>query len=169
LKIKVAVSLLLLFAFASLLSSCRSSAPKGAAGGAPDFTVTDIQGQKISLSDYRGKVVLLDFWATWCAPCLQEIPHFIDMQQKLGPQGFQAIGLSMDDDLKPVQEFYQEHKLNYPVALGDSKIATSFGGILGLPVTFVINRDGQIRKKFVGATDPAQIEQEVVAALKQPQ
>ncbi len=152
--------------FASLLSGCRSSAPKGAAGGgAPDFTVTDLQGKKLALSDYRGKVVLLDFWATWCAPCLQEIPHFIDMQQKLGPQGFQAIGISMDDGPKPVQEFYQEHNLNYPVALGDSKLADSFGGILGLPVTFVINRDGQIRKKFVGATDPAQIEQEVVAAL----
>ena len=66
-----------------------------------------------------------------------------------------------------MQEFYREHKLNYPVAMGDSKLAESFGGILGLPVTFVINRDGQIRKKFVGATDPAQIEQEVVAALKQ--
>ncbi len=165
-KIKAAVPLLLLFTLASVLSGCRSNVPKS--GGAPDFTVTDLQGQKVSLSDYRGKVVLLDFWATWCAPCLEEIPHFVDMQQKLGPQGFQAIGLSMDDDLKPVQEFYKEHNLNYPVALGDSKIATSFGGILGLPVTFVINRDGQIRKKFVGATDPAQIEQEVVAALKQP-
>ncbi len=157
-----------MFLFALLLAGCRSSAPKGAANsGAPDFTVTDLQGKKLALSDYRGKVVLLDFWATWCAPCLQEIPHFIDMQQKLGPQGFQAIGLSMDDEEKPVQEFYREHKLNYPVAMGDSKIAESFGGILGLPVTFVINRDGQIRKKFVGATDPAQIEQEVVAALKQ--
>jgi len=73
----------------------------------------------------------------------------------------------MDDGPKPVQQFYQEHKLNYPVAVGDSKLADTYGGVLGLPVTFVINRDGQIRKKFVGATDPVVIEQEVVAALKQ--
>jgi peroxiredoxin len=89
------------------------------------------------------------------------------MQQKLGPQGFQAIGISMDDGPKPVQKFYLDHKLNYPVAVGDTRLAESFGGVLGLPVTFVINRDGQIRKKFVGATDPAHIEEEVVAALKQ--
>jgi cytochrome c biogenesis protein CcmG/thiol:disulfide interchange protein DsbE len=157
----------ILLLLASLLSSCRSSSPKGHAGsGAPDFTVTDIQGKKLSLSDYRGKVVLLDFWATWCAPCLEEIPHFVDMQQKLGPEGFQTIGISMDDGPRPVEKFYQDHKLNYPVAIGDDKLATSYGGIMGLPVTFVINRDGQIRKKFVGATDPALIEQEVVAALK---
>jgi peroxiredoxin len=158
----------LLFVLVSVLTGCRSGAPKGRAGaGAPDFTVTDIQGKKLSLSDYKGKVVLLDFWATWCAPCLEEIPHFVDMQQQLGPQGFQTIGISMDDGPEPVKKFYQEHKLNYPVAVGDSKLADSYGGILGLPVTFVINRDGQIRKKFVGATDPAVIEQEVVAALKQ--
>jgi len=168
LKTKVAIQLLLLFLFASLLGSCRSSKPKIAPGAsAPDFSVTDLQGKKLTLSEYRGRVVLLDFWATWCAPCLEEIPHFIEMQDKLGPQGFQAIGLSMDDDLKPVQKFYEVHKLNYPVGLGSAQIADSFGGVLGLPVTFVINRDGQIRKKFVGATDPSQIEQEVVAALKQ--
>ena len=165
-KTRVLVSFLL-FALLSALIGCRASAPKGrAGGGAPDFTITDIQGKKLSLADYKGKVVLLDFWATWCAPCLEEIPHFIDMQQRLGPQGFQVIGISMDDGPKPVQQFYEEHKLNYPVAVGDSKLADSYGGVLGLPVTFVINRDGQIRKKFVGATDPAVIEQEVVAALK---
>lgn len=166
-KIRVIVSCLL-FCLLSALIGCRSGAPKSHAGAAaPDFTVTDIHGNKLSLSEYKGKVVLLDFWATWCAPCLEEIPHFVQMQQTLGPQGFQTIGISMDDGPKPVQQFYQDHKLNYPVAVGDTKLADSYGGVLGLPVTFVINKDGQIRKKFVGATDPAVIEQEVVAALKQ--
>ena len=158
-------TLLVIIAFGGCRSRQAANVKSGA--GAPDFTVTDIQGKKLSLSDYKGKVVLLDFWATWCAPCLEEIPHFVEMQEKLGPQGFQAIGISMDDGPRPVQQFYQEHKLNYPVAVGDAKLADSYGGILGLPVTFVINHDGQIRKKFVGATDPAQIEQEVVAALAQ--
>jgi cytochrome c biogenesis protein CcmG, thiol:disulfide interchange protein DsbE len=169
LKTKVLASSLL-FLLLSALIGCRSSAPKPrakAGGEAPDFTITDIQGKKLSLADYKGKVVLLDFWATWCAPCLEEIPHFITMQEKLGAQGFQAIGISMDDGPKPVEKFYAEHKLNYPVAVGDSTLADSYGGILGLPVTFVINRDGQIRKKFVGATDTALIEQEVLAALGQ--
>jgi peroxiredoxin len=150
----------------TVLAGCHAKPKAAAGGGAPDFTVNDLQGKKISLADYRGKVVLLDFWATWCAPCLEEIPHFVSMQEKYAGQGFQAIGISMDDGPKPVQAFYQEHKLNYPVALGTAQLADSYGGILGLPVTFVINRDGSIRKKFVGATDTAAIEAEVVEALK---
>jgi peroxiredoxin len=154
---------------AAVLAGCRSSAPKAAANGeAPDFSLTDLQGKQLALSRYRGKVVLLDFWATWCAPCLEEIPHFVQMQDKYAGQGFQAIGISMDDGPKPVQAFYQEHKLNYPVAVGTAKLAESYGGILGLPITFVINRDGRIRKKFIGATDPRAIEQEVVHALQEP-
>jgi len=157
-----------MFCCAFCFSACRASKPAASATGqAPDFSIPDLQGKKITLASYRGKVVLLDFWATWCAPCLEEIPHFVDMQQKLGPQGFQAIGISMDDEAKPVQKFYAEHGLNYPVALGTTELTQSYGGILGLPVTFVINRNGTIRKKFVGATDPAHIEDEVVAALKQ--
>src|SRR5664279_667848 len=82
----------------------KAQKPKATASGnlAPDFTVTDIDGKKLKLSDYRGKVVLLDFWATWCAPCRAEIPHFVEMQQKYGSQGFQIVGISMDDDAKPV-------------------------------------------------------------------
>jgi peroxiredoxin len=137
--------------------------PKVAASGnlAPDFAVADIDGKKLTLSDYKGKVVLLDFWATWCTPCRAEIPQFVEMQQKYGPQGFQVIGISMDDDAKPVRDFYQKLNMNYPVAVGDDKLAQSFGGVLGLPVNFIIDREGRIHAKYLGATDVSVIEKAV--------
>ena len=143
---------------------------KPAASGnvAPDFTVTDLDGRKLTLSDFKGKVVLLDFWATWCAPCRTEIPHFVEMQNEYGPQGFQVIGISMDDDAKPVREFYQQFKLNYPVAVGDDKLAERFGGVLGLPVNFIIDREGRIHSKHLGATDVSVFDQEVSELLKRP-
>jgi peroxiredoxin len=143
----------------------QSPAAATAANAAPNFTLTDIDGKNLSLSDYKGKVVLLDFWATWCTPCRAEIPQFVEMQQKFGPQGFQVVGISMDDDAGPVKKFYQEFKMNYPVAVGDDKLAQSFGGVLGLPVNFVIDRDGHIVKKFLGATEVSVIEKEVTDQL----
>ena len=134
----------------------------------PDFTVTDIDGKKLTLSDYKGKVVLLDFWATWCSPCRAEIPHFVEMQQKYGPQGFQVIGISMDDDAKPVRDFYQQYKINYPVAVGDDKLAESFGGVLGLPVNFVIDREGRIVGKYLGATETSVFDKAVGDLLAKP-
>lgn len=144
--------------------------PKPAASGnsAPDFTVTDIDGKKLTLSDYKGKVVLLDFWATWCSPCRAEIPHFVEMQQKYGPQGFQVIGISMDDDAKPVRDFYQQYKINYPVAVGDDKLAESFGGVMGLPVNFIIDRDGRIVGKYLGATETSVFDKAVGDLLAKP-
>src|SRR5215471_16755665 len=138
-----------------LASRRAAQKPKSAASGnsAPDFTVTDINGKKLSLANYRGKVVLLDFWATWCTPCRAEIPHFIDYQNKYAAQGLQVVGISMDDDPKPVRAFYDELKMNYPVAMGSSQLADSYGGVLGLPVTFLIGRDGRIAKKYVGAVE----------------
>jgi cytochrome c biogenesis protein CcmG/thiol:disulfide interchange protein DsbE len=128
---------------------------------APDFTLADLDGRKLALSDYKGRVVLLDFWATWCSPCRTEIPHFVEMQNKYGPEGFQVIGISMDDDAKPVREFAQQYKLNYPVALGDDKLAERYGGVLGLPVNFIIDREGRIYAKHLGATSVAVFDQEV--------
>jgi cytochrome c biogenesis protein CcmG, thiol:disulfide interchange protein DsbE len=128
---------------------------------APDFSLTDLSGHKFRLSDYRGKVVVLDFWATWCDPCKQEVPHFIEMQSKYASQGLQVLGVSMDDDEPPVREFQQQYKMNYPVALGSPELADQYGGILGLPITFVIDRNGRITARHVGATDASVIEAEI--------
>jgi cytochrome c biogenesis protein CcmG/thiol:disulfide interchange protein DsbE len=161
----VALCLLGLY-FASRRATPKS--PAAASGNvAPELAVTDIDGQKLTLSDYKGKVVLLDFWATWCTPCRTEIPHFVEMQNKYGPQGFQVIGISMDDDAKPVREFYQQHQLNYPVAVGDDKLADRFGGVMGLPVNFLIDREGRIHSKHLGATDISVFDEEVTELLKE--
>jgi cytochrome c biogenesis protein CcmG, thiol:disulfide interchange protein DsbE len=128
---------------------------------APDFALTDLSGRPLRLSDYRGKVVILDFWATWCEPCKEEIPHLIEMQNKYSAQGLQVLGVSMDDDQPPVVKFQQQFKMNYPVAVGDSKLADQYGGILGLPITFVIDRQGRIISRHVGATNPSVLETEI--------
>ncbi len=133
---------------------------------APAFTLDDLNGQPLSLANYHGKVVLLDFWATWCAPCRTEIPHFVDMQNRLGDQGVQVIGVSMDDAPKPVRDFYAEYKMNYPVGLGTDKVAESYGGVLGLPVLFLIGRDGRIAAKYVGEADMTAVEQQVKSLLQ---
>jgi cytochrome c biogenesis protein CcmG, thiol:disulfide interchange protein DsbE len=112
---------------------------------APDFSRIDLNHGQVSLAAYRGKVVLLNFWATWCSPCLIEVPHFVAWQQAYGQRGLQVIGISMDDDAQPVRAAYQRYRLNYPVVMGDEKLGEMYGGIFGVPVTFLIDRSGKIR------------------------
>jgi cytochrome c biogenesis protein CcmG, thiol:disulfide interchange protein DsbE len=132
---------------------------------APAISLTDIEGKRLDLADYKGKVVVLDFWATWCGPCRAEIPGFVMMQEKYASQGFSMIGISMDDEAAPVVDFYKEFKMNYPVAVGNQRIGELYGGILGLPTTFLIGRDGRIYAKHTGGINPAIIEEEVQQLL----
>jgi len=132
---------------------------------APNFSLTDISGKKLSLSDYKGKVVLLDFWATWCGPCRIEIPGFVNLQNRYGSQGLVVIGISMDDGPEPVVEFYRQFRMNYPVAMDNDRLGELYGGILGLPTTFLIGRDSRIYAKHVGATDLALFEEEIKELL----
>jgi cytochrome c biogenesis protein CcmG/thiol:disulfide interchange protein DsbE len=133
---------------------------------APDFSLPGLSGQRLDLSSYRGKVVLLDFWATWCDPCREEIPHFVELQNRYGNKGLQIIGVSMDDGPEPVREFYQRLKMNYPVVMGTAQTGELYGGVLGLPVAFLIRQDGRIIAKHFGATEISVLEKEIVNVLE---
>jgi len=134
---------------------------------APDFALTSLNGQPFSLSGDRGKVVLLNFWATWCAPCQNEMPVFAAWQRQYGAQGFAVIGISMDDDAQPARQLSDRLRVNYPIAMGDEHLGARYGGVLGLPLTFLIDRRGIIRARFQGETDLQTIESRLKKLLAQ--
>ncbi len=132
---------------------------------APDFVLRDLHHRRIELRAFRGKVVLLNFWATWCGPCLVEIPQFAEWQNRYGAEHFQVLGISLDDAEAPVQAEEQRLKLDYPVAMGNEKVEAAYGGILGLPITFLIDRKGRIRAKYQGDADLPVMEQKLKLLL----
>ena len=133
---------------------------------APEFTRTDLENRKLDLRAYRGKVVLLDFWATWCASCQLEMPRFIAWQTQYGTRGLQIIGISMDDDPALARKLYKKMKLNYPVAMGDEKLGQLYGGVLGLPLTILIDSQGKVQAQFRGETDLRLIEEQFKPLLR---
>ena len=122
----------------------------GVGHAAPNFSRSDLSHRKIVLSSYRGKIVLLNFWATWCEPCLMEMPTFVEWQKQYGSGNFQVIGISMDDATPEVITTVSRLKLNYPVLMGDEYLGADYGGVLGVPVTFLIDRDGKIQGRYQG-------------------
>jgi thiol-disulfide isomerase/thioredoxin len=132
-----------------------------------DFTLKDHEGRDVAFSDYKGKVLLIDFWATWCGPCKVEIPHFIEFQQKYGPKGLQILGISVDDPPEKLAPYVKEMGMNYPVlqGLGREEVQDAYGPILGIPVSVIISRDGKICSTHTGLTGKDVFEQEIQALL----
>jgi thiol-disulfide isomerase/thioredoxin len=132
-----------------------------------NFTLKDMQNKDVKLASFKGKVVVIDFWATWCGPCKLEIPGFVDLQTRYGPQGLQFIGISVDDKLEQLTPYVAEYKMNYPVlqGLGHDDVQDAFGPIWGIPTTIVIGRDGKVCKKHTGMAPKGKFEEEIKALL----
>ena len=132
-----------------------------------NFSFKDITGKKVSLSEFKGKVILLDFWATWCVPCKQEIPGFIELQKKYGGRGLQIIGLSVDDSLDMAKTYATQMKMNYPILLAEGKedILEAYDPIPSIPVSVIIDRRGQIVSRHLGIVSMDVFEKEIVPLL----
>jgi len=116
---------------------------------APNFTLEDINGMPVSLSDFKGNVIIVDFFATWCPPCRQEIPDFIELSRAYGTQGFTMIGISLEGP-ETTRKFSKELDIAYPVLIDDDRVSNAYGPIRAIPTTFVIDRNGNIVKQYVG-------------------
>jgi peroxiredoxin len=139
-----------------------NSLPEEAPPAAPDFTLTSLDGERYTLSKLRGKVVLVNFWATWCPPCLKEIPYFVELQEEYGEQGFQIIGIAIDDE-DAVRAFADDMGINYPVMASELEaieLSKHYGNRIGaLPYSVVINRNGEITDTIMGDLDKIRVEE----------
>lgn len=143
--------------------------PESERKAAPDFALKDADGRTVRLSDYRGKVILLDFWATWCGPCKIEIPWFVDFERKHKDRGFAVIGVSMDEEgWEVVKPFASKMGVNYRVLLGDDATAQLYGGVEALPTTFLIDREGRIAAVHVGLASKSDFEDGIEHLLQAP-
>jgi thiol-disulfide isomerase/thioredoxin len=160
------------------LAACGHTSAKSSTANlqaAPDVTFKNLDGGDVSLASFKGKVVLVNFWATWCDPCRSEIPDLIGLQDKYSSKGFTLLGASMDDDgKKSIEPFMQstqfnvhgvEKTMDYPIVLGTDAITDKFGGLLGMPTSFLISRDGKIVKKYLGVIDAKQVTKDVESQL----
>lgn len=143
--------------------------PARATTKVPDFSLTALNGsaKTVDIKDFRGKVVLVVFWATWCQPCMQEVPSLISLQKEFSPKGFSVIGLSVDQDgTAAVNRVISRTGMNYPVAMATSKITHDFGGIIGIPTAFMIDRNGNVVKRYTGWTSHKIIVRDLQQILK---
>ena len=133
---------------------------------APDFELQSLDGKPVRLSDFRGKAVLLNFWATWCAPCKIEMPWFVDLQKQYAPQGLQVIGVAMDDSGEDaIAKFTKQMGINYPILIGKEAVGDAYGGVEFLPTTFIIDRQGKVVDRVFGLVSRSEFENGIKKAL----
>jgi peroxiredoxin len=135
---------------------------------APEFSLRSVDGKKVSLSDYKGKAVLINFWATWCAPCKIEMPWLVSLRNQYAPQGFEILGVNADDAGTPrtkLVKFGQEQGLNYPLLVGDDAMSRKYGGVEFLPTSYFVGRDGKIVAETAGLVSKSEVEASIKKAL----
>lgn len=164
--IAIVISLMLVFGIQKTRHNRQPNAGKLQGQPAPDFALASLDGKTLKLSDYHGKAVLLNFWATWCEPCKIEMPWFVQLQQQYGSQGLQVLGVAMDDtDPKEITKFTHKMGVNYPVVVGKESVGDQYGGIPYLPSTFYIDRDGKVVDRVYGLVSRSEIEDDIKKAL----
>jgi thiol-disulfide isomerase/thioredoxin len=152
---------------AAPLSAQPESKPSAPTLANMNFSFKDITGKRVPLSRFKGRVIILDFWATWCVPCKAEIPGFIDLQKKYGDRGLQVIGLSVDDSMAMAKKYADERKMNYPVLLAEGKedILKAYDPIPSIPVSIIIDRQGRIVTRHLGIAAMDVFEREISGLL----
>ena len=135
---------------------------------APEFSLRTVEGKKVSLADYKGKAVLINFWATWCAPCKIEMPWLIALRNQYAPQGFEILGVNADDPGTPrtkLIKFGQDQHLNYPLLVGEDSMSHKYGGVEFLPTSFFVGRDGKVVAETAGLVSKDEVEASIKKAL----
>ncbi len=136
---------------------------------APEFKLKDADGKVVSLAEYKGKAVLLNFWATWCGPCKVEIPWFVEFEQKFKDKGFAVLGVAMDEEgWEIIKPYIIDKKVNYRILAGDDSTAQLYGGVDSLPTTFLIDKNGMIAGVHVGLVSKSEYEKDILALLGSP-
>jgi cytochrome c biogenesis protein CcmG/thiol:disulfide interchange protein DsbE len=155
--------LLLVILLAVIIVGCsKSDSGQGLTGGAPDFTLPAVDGSMVSMSDYRGKVILVDFWATWCPPCQEMIPVLSKLHKRYSDKGLVILGVSLDrDGLEALGVYVHENMIPYKVVMGDTRIGNAFGGVSSIPTLYIVDRDGRLVRKLAGYHSYRQLEEQV--------
>lgn len=157
---------ILIFAIALFMfGACSQSSAIEIGENAPDFSLNDINGKSVSLSDFKGKVVILDFFASWCPPCRQEVPDFIELEKSYGAQGFAMVGVALVS-LEDAKDFASKAGINYPVLIDDGKVSDAYGPIRSIPTTFVLDKSGKIAKFYIGFRARDVFEKDIKELLK---